>query len=74
MRLQKLLAIAKKWPNCMIVADEIYDGLDFSGRHVSVASLSDDVPVSLLTVYQKCTTHLAGELVTWQYMTLRKYC
>ena len=25
--IDKLLNIAKKWPNCMIVADEIYDGL-----------------------------------------------
>ena len=49
----KLLAIAKKWPNCMIVADEIYDGLDFSGKHVSVASLSQDVPVFSLNGVSK---------------------
>ena len=30
--IEKLLDIARKWPNCMIVADEIYDGLDFTGR------------------------------------------
>ena len=51
--IQKLLSIAKKWPNCMIVADEIYDGLDFSGEHVSVASLSDDVPVFALNGVSK---------------------
>lgn len=51
--IEKLLAIAKKWPNCMIVADEIYDGLDFSGQHVSVASLSQDVPVFSLNGVSK---------------------
>ena len=49
----KLLSIAKRWPNCMIVADEIYDGLDFSGKHVSVASLSQDVPVFSLNGVSK---------------------
>ena len=29
----------------MIIADEIYDGLDFTHSHVSVASRSNDVPV-----------------------------
>ena len=48
-----LLSIAKRWPNCMIVADEIYDGLDFSGKHVSVASLSQDVPVFSLNGVSK---------------------
>ena len=33
-----LLAIARDYPNCIVVADEIYDGLDFTGQHVSVAS------------------------------------
>ena len=51
--IQKLLAITKKWPNCMIVADEIYDTLDFSGKQVSVASLSDDVPVFSLNGVSK---------------------
>ena len=51
--INKLLSIAKKWPNCMIVADEIYDGLDFSGKHVSVASLSQDVPVFSLNGVSK---------------------
>ncbi|MBT5594419.1 MAG: aminotransferase class I/II-fold pyridoxal phosphate-dependent enzyme [Euryarchaeota archaeon] len=43
--IEQVLSIAKKWPNCMIIADEIYDGLDFTGMHKSVASLSKDVPV-----------------------------
>lgn len=41
----RLLSILEKWPNCILIADEIYDGLDFSGRHVSAASLSHTVPV-----------------------------
>ena len=49
----RLLSIAKNWPNCMIVADEIYDGLDFTGQHVSVASLSKDVPVFVLNGVSK---------------------
>ena len=28
-----LLHIARAYPNCIVVADEIYDGLDFTGRH-----------------------------------------
>jgi alanine-synthesizing transaminase len=51
--IDQLLAIAKKWPNCMVVADEIYDGLDFSGRQVSVASRSSDVPVFSLNGVSK---------------------
>jgi aspartate/methionine/tyrosine aminotransferase len=51
--IRKLLDITKKWPNCMIVADEIYDALDFSGKQVSVASLSDDVPVFSLNGVSK---------------------
>ena len=51
--IEKLLSIAKRWPNCMIVADEIYDGLDFSGHHVSVASLSSDVLVFSLNGVSK---------------------
>ncbi|MDP6334535.1 MAG: aminotransferase class I/II-fold pyridoxal phosphate-dependent enzyme [Candidatus Poseidoniaceae archaeon] len=43
--IEEVLSIAKKWPNCMIIADEIYDGLDFTGMHKSVASLSKEVPV-----------------------------
>lgn len=49
----KLLSIARKWPNCMIIADEIYDGLDFTGLQKSVASLSKDVPVFSLNGVSK---------------------
>ena len=51
--IEKLLDIARKWPNCMIIADEIYDGLDFTGLQKSVASLSDDVPVISLNGVSK---------------------
>ena len=51
--IEKLLDIAQKWPNCMIIADEIYDGLDFSGKQVSVASLSSHVPVFTLNGVSK---------------------
>lgn len=49
----RLLSIARKWPNCVIVADEIYDGLDFTGEQRSVASLSPDVPVFVLNGVSK---------------------
>ena len=51
--IEQLLSIARKWPNCMIVADEIYDGLDFTGTQRSVASLSTDVPVFTLNGVSK---------------------
>ena len=51
--IEQLLTIARKWPNCMIVADEIYDGLDFTGTQKSVASLSIDVPVFTLNGVSK---------------------
>ena len=51
--LDKLLTIAENWPNCMIVADEIYDGLDFSGDQVSAASRSSKTPVFTLNGVSK---------------------
>lgn len=51
--IDRLLDIARKYPNCIIVADEIYDGLDFSGQHVSVASRSHDLPVISLNGVSK---------------------
>jgi len=51
--IEQLLGIARKWPNCMIVADEIYDGLDFTGLQKSVASLSNKVPVITLNGVSK---------------------
>ena len=49
----RMLAIARSFPNCILVADEIYDGLDFTGKHVSVASRSKDVPVIALNGVSK---------------------
>ena len=49
----RILSIARKWPTCIISADEIYDGLDFTGEHRSVASLSPDVPVFVLNGVSK---------------------
>ncbi|MGB2030798.1 MAG: aminotransferase class I/II-fold pyridoxal phosphate-dependent enzyme [Candidatus Poseidoniaceae archaeon] len=43
--IDRLLVILKRWPNCILVADEIYDGLDFSSRQVSAASRSKSTPV-----------------------------
>ena len=51
--IDKVISIVKKWPNCMIVADEIYDGLDYTGKHVSIASRSDCVPVFALNGVSK---------------------
>ena len=51
--IKALLDIARNFPKCMIVADEIYDGLDFTGEHVSVASCSTDVPVISLNGVSK---------------------
>ena len=51
--IDRLLSIARAYPNCIVVADEIYDGLDFTGKHVSVASRSDDVPVIALNGVSK---------------------
>ena len=48
-----LLNIARAYPNCIVVADEIYDGLDFTRRQVSVASRSPDVPVIALNGVSK---------------------
>ena len=51
--IKNLLRIAEKWPNCIIVADEIYDGLDFSGKQASVASLSTRTAVITLNGVSK---------------------
>jgi aspartate/methionine/tyrosine aminotransferase len=44
-----IIEIASEWPNCIIIADEIYDGLNFEGNHISVAgtatSVASSVPV-----------------------------
>ncbi len=51
--IDQLIAIAEKWPNCMIIADEIYDGLDFTNTHSSVASRSKTVPIFTLNGVSK---------------------
>ncbi len=48
-----LIEIARSWPKCAIIADEIYDGLDFTGHHCSVASRSGEVPVITLNGVSK---------------------
>jgi len=37
----RLIEIASNWPNCLIIADEIYDGIDYTGQHASVANRSE---------------------------------
>ena len=51
--IEGLISIAQEWPNCTIIADEIYDGLDFNNSFVSVASLSKKVPVISLNGVSK---------------------
>ncbi len=48
-----LLKIAEEWPECTIISDEIYDGLDFTGKMVSVASRSRSTPVITLNGVSK---------------------
>jgi|TARA_B100001750_G_scaffold233113_1_gene232949 aspartate/methionine/tyrosine aminotransferase len=51
--IDQLISIAEKWPNCMIIADEIYDGLDFTDTQTSVASRSSSVPIFTLNGVSK---------------------
>lgn len=51
--IEGVLDIARDYPDCIVVADEIYDGLDFTGEHVSVAKCSTDVPVVCLNGVSK---------------------
>jgi aspartate/methionine/tyrosine aminotransferase len=51
--IDSLIEIANEWPNCTIIADEIYDGLDFSGEFCSVASRSEKTPVIALNGVSK---------------------
>ena len=48
-----VLEIVSNWPQCMVIADEIYVGLDFTGQQVSVASRSTSVPVITLNGVSK---------------------
>lgn len=51
--IHRVLELARAYPNCIVVADEIYDGLDFTGEHASVASCSTEVPVVTLNGVSK---------------------
>ena len=50
---ERLLSILERYPNCILIADEIYDGLDYTGTHVSAASCSSTVPVITLNGVSK---------------------
>ena len=51
--IDQVISIVQEYPNCMIIADEIYDGLDFTGHQVSIASRSSSVPVITLNGVSK---------------------
>ncbi len=51
--IDELLKILQRWPKCILVADEIYDGLDFSNNQVSAASRSVSTPVVVLNGVSK---------------------
>ncbi len=51
--IDSVIEIARDFPKCTIISDEIYDGLDFSGNFVSLASRSTDVPVITLNGVSK---------------------
>ena len=51
--IDRMISIADKWPNCMIIADEIYDELDFTDTQTSVASRSKSVPIFVLNGVSK---------------------
>lgn len=48
-----LIDIARDYPQCTIISDEIYDGLDFTGQMCSAASRSHSVPVIALNGVSK---------------------
>ena len=43
--IDEILRIVEEYPHCLVIADEIYDGLVYTGQHVSIASRSSKVPV-----------------------------
>ncbi len=51
--IEELIEIARDFPKCTIISDEIYDGLDFTGKISSTASLSNEVPVITLNGVSK---------------------
>ena len=60
--IDKLVKLAQ---NKMAIADEIYDGPDFTGSLVSVASKSDNVPVIVLNGVSKVYFAPTEESDTW---------
>ena len=51
--IERIIKLIERYPNCLLVADEIYDGLDYTGTHVSAASCSTTVPVVTLNGVSK---------------------
>jgi len=51
--IDSFIEIAREYPRCTIISDEIYDGLDLSGNFVSLASRSEDAPVITLNGVSK---------------------
>ena len=51
--IDQLIEIARDYPKCTIIADEIYDGLDFTGELCSAAARSNEVPVIVLNGVSK---------------------
>ena len=47
LRPSKRFKIAEEWPGCAVVADEIYDGLNFAQDHVSMAAIADEMGSSV---------------------------
>ncbi|MGB1692392.1 MAG: aminotransferase class I/II-fold pyridoxal phosphate-dependent enzyme, partial [Candidatus Thalassarchaeaceae archaeon] len=48
-----LLEITNEYPKCTIIADEIYDALDFTGKLCSIASRSKSTPIIVLNGVSK---------------------
>ena len=51
--IDNLLEITKEYPKCTIIADEIYDALDFTDKLCSIASRSKSSPVIVLNGVSK---------------------
>ncbi len=55
--LEKMIELTEQWPQCTIVADEIYDALNFDGDHHSCAAvasrMSSRVPIITLNGVSK---------------------
>ena len=51
--LEQVIELVRKYSNCTILSDEIYDRYNFSGTHTATASLSQSVPVVTLNGVSK---------------------